>query len=186
MQKSIVWEGLEYDTEEHCNVNFLETGIMVRSEIEGWAGVKAVYAEYILTLNSDWTVREIEIHFTVGAAEHSYNFIRHASGHWTDATGTLFRQFGECRFVDISLTPFTNTLVVNGTKFTQGETEQISVLYFDILANEVREDVQRYTNINATTYNFENAGGNFSADIEVDADGFVTRYPNLYDMLKPL
>jgi len=186
MQKSIVWEGLHYDTEEHCNVNFLETGIIVRSEIEGWAGLKAVYAEYILTLNLDWTVREIEIHFTVGVNEHSYNFVRHASGHWTDATGTLFSQFSECLFVDISLTPFTNSLILKGIKFTENQTEQVSALYFDVLANEIREDVQRYTKLNAMKYNFENDGGNFSADIDVDEDGFVTHYPNLFTMLKPL
>ena len=186
MQKSIVWEGLHYDTEEHCNVNFLETGIIVRSEIEGWAGLKAVYAEYILTLNLDWTVREIEIHFTVGVDEHSYNFIRHASGHWTDAAGKVFKEFGECLFVDISLTPFTNSLVFKGIKFTENQTEQVSVLYFDVLANEIREDVQRYTQLNASKYNFENAAGSFSADIDVDEDGFVTHYPNLFTMLKPL
>jgi hypothetical protein len=186
MQKSIVWEGLLYDTEEHCSVNYLDTAIIVRSEIEGWAGQKAVYAEYVLTLNLDWTVREIEIDFTTGTEQHSYCFTRHASGQWTDKEGTLYRKFNECSFVDISLTPFTNTLPLKGITFTPGEAEQVEVLYFDILNNEVRTDVQRYTKINTANYHFENDGGNFSVEIEIDADGFVTRYPNLFDMLKPL
>lgn len=186
MQKSIVWEGLQYDTEEHCNVNFLDTGIIVRSEIEGWAGLKALYAEYTLTLNVDWTVRKIEIHFTTGLEEHSYNFTRHASGHWTDATGTVLPQFGECRFVDISLTPFTNTLAIKGIAFTNNVKEQVSVLYFDILANQVHEELQQYMQIAPDKYLFENAEGDFTAEIDVDDDGFVTRYPNLFTMLKPL
>lgn len=186
MQKSIVWEGLLNDTEEHCSVNYLDTGIIVRSEIDGWAARKAVYADYVLTLNLDWSVREIEIDFTTGSKQYSYFFTRHASGQWTDREGTLYRQFNNCRFVDISLTPLTNTLPINGTTFTPGEPEQIEVIYFDILNNEVRRDVQRYTKTGNTQYHFENDAGNFSAEIEVDADGFVTRYPNLFDMLKPL
>jgi hypothetical protein len=186
MQKSIVWEGLLYDTEEHCSINYLDTSIIVRSEIEGWAGQKAVYADYVLTLNLDWTVREINIDFTTGTQQHSYCFTRHGSGQWTDSEGTLYRKFNDCCFVDISLTPFTNTLPLNGITFTNGQPEQIEVLYFDILNNEVRTDVQRYTKIDNLRYQFENDGGNFSAVIETDTDGFVTRYPNLYDMLKPL
>lgn len=186
MQKSIVWEGLLYDTEEHCSVNYLDTAIIVRSEIEGWAGQKAVYAEYVLTLNLDWTAREIEIDFTIGTEHYSYCFTRHASGQWTDREGALYRRYNDCRFVDISLTPFTNTLPIRGTAFIAGQTEQIEVLYFDVLTNEVRADVQRYTKINDGHYHFENDGGNFSAEIEVDTDGFVTRYPDFFDMLKPL
>ncbi len=186
MQKSIVWEGLLYDTEEHCSINILNTGIIVRSDIEGWAGRKAVHAEYVITLNLDWTVREVEIDFTIGTIYHTHCFTRHASGQWTDREGNLYRQFSQCCYVDISLTPFTNTLPFKGISFTPGETEQIDVLYFDILNNEVRTDVQRYTKIDTNLYHFENDGGNFSVEIQVDADSFVTHYPNLYNMLKPL
>ena len=178
MQKSIVWEGLEYDTEEHCNVNFLETGIMVRSEIEGWAGVKAVYAEYILTLNLDWAVREIEIHFTVGAAEHSYNFIRHASGHWTDATGTLFRQFGECRFVDISLTPFTNTLAIK--KLTGHQQKRFKVAYICIPDLTYAAVEQVYQALGSGRYRYENLDTRFSAELIADEFGLVSEYPGLF------
>jgi len=186
MQKTIVWEGLQYDTEEHCNVNFLKNGIVIRSEIEGWAGQKAVYAEYILTLDTDWTVRKIEINFTIGDQANAYSFVRHASGHWTDAKGKVYPQFGECRFVDISLTPFTNTLAIKGLAFSEKPVQQADVLYFDVLDNVVRTDAQSYTKLSSSKFKFENAGGNFIADIDVDKDGFVTHYPNLFTMLKPL
>jgi hypothetical protein len=183
MQKSIVWKGLQYDTKEHCSINFRDTTIIVRGEIEGWAMLKALYVEYMLILNPDWTIREIEIHFTLGEEAHTYNFIRHTSGHWTDASGTLFRQFGECRFVDISLTPLTNSLVFKSVEFTRSQAEQFNVLYFDVLANEVRVDVQRYTQIDDTKFNFENDGGKFAVDIDVDHEKFVTQYPNYFNML---
>lgn len=184
MQKSIVWEGIAYDTEEHCAITYLDGGIVVRSEIEGWAQSKAVYVEYTLHLNPDWTVTELDIHFNVGAEENKYKLKRTPSG-WVDATGADCAEFGECRYVDISLTPLTNSLPINGLLFGESQDTEIEVLYFDILANDVRRDVQHYSRINETKYRFTNAGGAFTADIRVDADGFVTDYPELFEMLIP-
>lgn len=184
MQKSIVWEGIAYDTEEHCSVNYLDGGIVVRSEIEGWADNKAIYAEYTLYLSNDWTVTEIDIHFTVGADENKYSFKRTPAG-WIDSTGGDCAEFGECRFVDISLTPLTNTLPIKGLLFGESQLLEIEVVYFDILANEIRRDVQHYAHIGNNTYRFTNAGGDYTAEITVDADGFVTHYPELFEMLIP-
>lgn len=179
MQKSIVWEGLHLDTEEHCAVNYTDSGIVVRSEIEGWAGTKAVYVDYVLELNPNWTVKCIDIRFTVGAEAQHFDFKYTGSG-WVDNNGGDCAEFAECNYVDISLTPFTNSLAVNGLKLQDGQQAEVEVLYFDILAGQVRKDAQRYTRLTDGLYRFENEGGNFSADITVDADGFVTHYPQLF------
>lgn len=184
MQKSIVWEGLRYDTEEHCAVNYLPDGIMVRSEIEGWADAAPVYAEYTLHLSLAWEVLELDIHFTVGQQEHHYHFTRNEAG-WTDASGGDCAGFGDCRFADISLTPFTNTLAINGLDFTIQDSHEISVLYIDVLEHTVSRKVQRYTKTDPYGYFYENADGSFNARITTNDDGFVTDYPNLFEMLKP-
>lgn len=184
MQKSIVWEGLGIDTEEHCAVNFLTDGIVVRSEIEGWAGTKALYAEYVLELHADWSVKCIDIRFTVGTDAYHFDFKRTETG-WVDSNGSDCPEFAECRFIDISLTPFTNSLPINGLQYEVGAGIDIQVLYFDILNHEVRKDAQRYTKRKDLLYVFENESSNFIADITTDADGFVTLYPNLFKMLIP-
>ncbi len=186
MQKSIVWEGLDNDTEEHCAVNYLDKGIMVRSEIEGWAGHKvAVYAEYTLKLDTAWNVLEFEIIFHLADNEHKYHMQRDAAGKWTDSDGKHRPEFDGCDHIDISLTPFTNTLPVNGLHFEEGQTREVDVLYIDVLENVLRRDTQKYTKTSQNTYRFENEGGNFIAEITVDDDGFVTFYPGLFEMLKP-
>jgi uncharacterized protein len=184
MQKSIVWKGLHFDTEEHCAVNFTDAAIIVRSEIEGWAGTKAVYVDYVLELNPNWSVKCVDIRFTVGTDSQHFDF-KHTEQGWVDNNGGDCAEFAECKYVDISLTPFTNTLVINGLELADAVPAGIEVLYFDILAGAVRKDTQRYTKLNKSLYRFENEGGSFSADIAVDADGFVTHYPNLFKMLIP-
>lgn len=185
MQKSIVWEGLANDTEEHCSVNFLGEEIIVRSEIEGWAGHKAVYAEYVLHLTKHWKAMRAEVDFRVSDQQYSLHLQRDDSGNWTDMAGKSYPELHGCNFVDISLTPFTNSLPVNALHLNEGDSAEFDLVYFDILENNIRRERQKYTRMPGNIYRFENDGGAFTAHITVDADGFVTDYPNLFEMLKP-
>ncbi|MCW4467484.1 putative glycolipid-binding domain-containing protein [Flavobacterium sp. MFBS3-15] len=185
MQKSIVWEGLANDTEEHCSVNFLGEEIVIRSEIEGWAAHKAVYAEYVLHLTNEWEAVRIEVDFHVSDHQHSRHLQRDGSGNWTDNSGKAYPELQGCLFLDISLTPLTNSLPINALHLSEGDSAEFDLAYFDILEDVIRKDRQKYTRMPGNVYRFENGGGSFTADIAVDADGFVTEYPNLFKMLKP-
>ena len=183
MQKSIVWEGLYYTTEEQCSINYLDGAIVVRSELEGWALTTPVYMEYVLRLGADWKVTELDINITVGETNYAYLLFRDADAKWTDANGTTYPEFSGCDFIDISLTPFTNSLPINGLQWHEDEKQQVEVLYMDVLANHLRKDTQHYTRTGLHNYTFENDGGNFIANITVDDDGLVTNYPELFEML---
>ncbi len=185
MQKMILWEGLAHDTEEHCSVNFLDNEIIIRSEIEGWAGQVAVYAEYVLHLNKNWEATRAEIDFHVSDHQHSWHLKRNDDGHWSDNSGKSYPELQGCCFVDITLTPFTNSLPINALQLSEGESAEFDLVYFDILEITIRKDRQKYTRMPGNAYRFENEGGNFTADISVDDEGFVTHYPNLFEMLKP-
>jgi hypothetical protein len=185
MQKSIVWEGLRYDTEEHCAVNYLDTGIIVRAEIEGWAETHPVYADYVIKMDLQWNVLQLDINFHVNDVQHNYCLNRDADNNWTDKDDVPQPHLAGCRYIDISLTPFTNTLPVNGLDFSDGKPKEIELVYIDILSNEIKKTAQRYTKLNSHAYRYENMGSTFTADIEVDSDGFVTRYPSIFEMLKP-
>lgn len=185
MQKSILWEGIANDTEEHCSVNFLDTGIVVRSEIEGWAETVPVYAEYIIRLNHQWDVQEFEIEFHVSDHQHTFHLICDVSGNWTDKSGKEFPEFKGCTFIDITLTPLTNSLPINNLGLAIGESREFNLIYIDVLETSMRIDRQKYTKLDDNNYRFENDAGNFTADIVIDDDGFVTDYPELFTMLKP-
>lgn len=185
MQKSILWDGIENDTDEHCAVNFLDEAIMVRSEIEGWAHGIPVYADYTIKLDLQWNVLEFDINFHVRDTQHHYHLLRDASGNWSDDSGKPYPEFKGCNFIDISLTPFTNSLPVNGLFLPHGESRDFDLVYVDIMANQIKKDHQKYTKLGHHKYRFENDGGSFIADIDVDDDGFVTHYPELFNMIQP-
>jgi len=184
MEKSIVWKGLRYDTEEHCGINYHNDGsIVVHSEIEGWVNLKPVYAEYWIKMDAAWNVLEFEITSHIADAEYKYALKRDENGIWRDKFGS-HPDYNDCHYIDISLTPLTNTLPVNGLKLAEGESRAIEVVYIDIMKHEIRRDEQHYKKTGGLQYRFENDATGFIADIEVDKGGFVTFYPGLFEMIK--
>ena len=185
MQKSILWKGLSFDTEEHCAISYHDDKtIMIHGEIEGWSGNKALYFEYWLNLDAQWKVKSIEAVSRIADSEFQYNLKRDENGNWSNSQNEDLPEFKDCSYIDISLTPLTNTLPINGLKLTQQENHDIDVVYIDVIEHKVYRDRQNYTRIEKNMYRFENDDGSFTAFIEVDNDGFVTDYPDLFEMIK--
>ena len=108
---------------------------------------------------------------------------RNSNGSWFNKGGIENYNFNNCRYIDISLTPFTNTLPINGLTLKEEGSSDIDVLYIDIMKGEMRRDRQRYTKLGRLKYLFENDNGDFSAEIDVDEEGFVTDYPELFESI---
>jgi hypothetical protein len=170
--------------ERNCAVNFFTDHITVRSEISGWSQMQAVKVDYYIKLDNRWRVQEFEVIAQTGNHPgHVYAMRRDNNGHWRDKAGNEKDQFLGCDYIDITLTPFTNSLPINGLVLNNGKSRDIDVLYIDIMENEVRRDRQRYIKLDRLKYRFENDNGNFTADINVDEDGFVTDYPELFESI---
>jgi Uncharacterized protein conserved in bacteria len=86
-----------------------------------------------------------------------------------------------CLDLDLSFTPATNLLPIRRLALPIGETAAVrsAWLTFPALTLEPLDQVYRRTH--ATTYAYESDGGSFSTELEVNGDGFVTRYPNLWE-----
>jgi hypothetical protein len=182
MQRNILWKGLDADTTENCYISFFSSAILVHSEISGWINNKPGTVEYYIKLSNNWDVLEFEV---IAQRESypvkKYAMKRESSGAWTDSNGAQQAKYSRCNYIDITLTPFTNSLPINGLKINDAESKDIHVIYIE--EDKLRVDKQQYTKLNDNRYRFENDGGNFRADITVDKDGFVTNYPQLFEII---
>jgi hypothetical protein len=77
-----------------------------------------------------------------------------------------------CEYVDISETPFTNSLLIRRLGLTPGESADISVAYFDGNQLQPCPEPQSYTclesNAQGGLYRFLSLDGAFIADLPVD------------------
>lgn len=184
MQKNVTWKGISADTTETCLLSYLDDVIIVRSEISGWIDKQPITAEYYIKLDTAWRVMEFDVIAQKGSKpQRRYAMFATADGKWRDNLATPYRDFDGCRFIDITLTPFTNSLPINGLKQNINETRVIDVLYIDIIEDRLSRHTQTYTRLDYNNYRFENDNGNFTADIAVNDDGLVTHYPGLFEII---
>jgi hypothetical protein len=94
-----------------------------------------------------------------------------------------------CEYVDISETPFTNSLPIRRLGLAPGGSAEITVAYFDGAELQRWPEPQRYTRLETGdgggTYRFMSLDGGFSADLPVDLDGLVLDYPGLFRRVFP-
>ena len=110
-------------------------------------------------------------------------------GTWATRDGRAVRFLEGCEYVDVSATPFTNTLPIRRLGLEPGESAEISVAYFDGTELQPWPEPQRYTCLQKEDegglYRYLSLDGGFTADLPVDADGLVLDYPGLFRRVLP-
>jgi hypothetical protein len=105
-------------------------------------------------------------------------------GNWTTPDGRAVTYLEGCEYVDISETPFTNTLPIRRLGLAPGESAEISVAYVEGTELQPWPEHQRYTCLEMGDgnglYRFESLDGGFTADLPVDTDGLELDYPGLF------
>lgn len=179
MQANLLWTGREYHSMENCLVNKTSTGTETTSTIVGYYEGKIYKVDYLIITNLNWETILLEINCRCNNQTQLIRFEGDGKGNWI-SNGKKADQFHDCIDVDIPLTPFTNTLPIRRLHLSQTQTQEIQVIYCDLLDQHIKVVRQKYTCISNTKYHYENVPNDFESTIEVDEFGFVLDYPSLF------
>lgn len=138
---------------------------------------------YKIGCNPDWHVVYLSLS-AVGDDGPQIELFSEGDGKWKDIAGVPLPEFDGCFDVDISATPFTNTLPIRRLNHEPDQSAEISILYIDVPERKLERTIQRYTCLEKTPsgglYSFEALGSNFTALLRVDSHGLVLDYPGLF------
>jgi hypothetical protein len=179
MQTNLLWTGREYHSMENCLVKRENNYTTITSTIIGYYQNKIYQVDYHIEANRQWETLLVEINCRHSDQVQQVKFERNSIGNWY-SNGNEQPAFKGCVDVDISLTPFTNSLPINRLQLKQHEAQEITVIYFDLLTRQIKPATQKYTRLTNSTYRYENVPNDFEAVIEIDASGFVVDYPSLF------
>jgi hypothetical protein len=179
MQTNILWMGREYYSLENCLINESGSGADISSIIIGHYEEKIYQVEYHIKTNIHWETVFFELISRHSNQTQTISYASDGKGNWTKA-GQPQKQFNGCIDIDISLTPFTNTLPIRRLQLQPHQIQEIQVLYCDLLKMQMMPVRQQYTCLSATEYHYENIPKDFEANIQVDGSGFVVDYPSLF------
>ncbi|MEO8613115.1 MAG: putative glycolipid-binding domain-containing protein [Chloroflexota bacterium] len=184
-QQTVVWKAVEYPGMEYLKFWEQSPGVVVSSVVIGVRAEGAFRLNYYVECDDSYTVRAVRLEYE---GRDELSLWKDERGNWYDTEGDLLPDLKGCIDIDISATPFTNTLPIKRIAWTVGQTETLRMVYFLIPEMTFHVDEQRYTCLeqraDGATFRFEQLATGFTAVLPVDADGLVLDYPGLFERVK--
>ncbi|MCK9792168.1 putative glycolipid-binding domain-containing protein [Isoptericola sp. 4D.3] len=165
------WRGLGSGSVEHLDLDVRGDRVRARSVVD----LGPVRVEYAMELDTAWAFRALRLRSSTGRQLD----LSRDEGSWR-LDGAARPDLVEAVDVDLSFTPFTNTLPIRRLDLAVEAAADIVTAYVDGETFEVAPDPQRYTRLAADRYVYESRDTDFHRELTVDADGFVVDYPGLF------
>ncbi|MDR5762369.1 putative glycolipid-binding domain-containing protein [Caballeronia sp. LZ035] len=163
---------------EHLVMDVSGKDIVIESAVVGESDAQTFGLVYRIECDTRWQVTRLALKLAGGAA---LDLHRQDGNTWRDANGTPLDALRGCIDVDLTATPFTNTLPIRRLALARGERRVIRVAYVRVPELAVSAAEQAYTCIEPERrYRYEGLDTGFTAEITVDADGLVLDYPGLF------
>ncbi len=164
---------------EHIVLDLDADGVTASSIVLAMTDERPFVVQYELRLDHQWRVREARI--MIPGEQRSLELRSDGAGRWTDGAGAALPQLAGAIDIDISVTPFTNTLPIRRLAWAAGGAADLRMAYVLLPDLAVSADPQRYTCLEpARRFRYESLDSDFTRDIDIDADGLVVTYPGLF------
>lgn len=182
LQKQFIWKGNE--TIENFQIEKHRDGYKAKSIVNGILKEAPLLIAYEVEISKNWEVEKVQITSLLNDKE---NIVLQSdkNGRWIDQSAQHKIEFDGCIDIDISVTPFTNTLPIKRLGDRLEKRTRLEVLYFNLSEWKIRKVEQYYTKINQNLFRYEGVFRNFEADLPVDDNQFVLSYPSLFERLYP-
>jgi hypothetical protein len=185
---SVLWRSLAWPGKEHLYLTQADTGWVADGLVMAAPQRPPFRFHYRIEVDEDWTFRRLETHrpFLEITAERlpDGELSRDASGAWRASGFDDVPDLTGCVDIDITVTPFTNTLPIRRLKLDVGASSEIDVAYLLVPEMRLSRARQRYTHLGGADefdrYRFESLSTDFTAEIAVDDEGLVVDYPDLF------
>ncbi|RLQ92804.1 putative glycolipid-binding domain-containing protein [Planomicrobium sp. Y74] len=175
----IIWENKETFGCEYLKIFSKENTIHVESSVIYLESGSPIQIDYQLELDSSWRTIKVKIQ-NRGGEGLLLTSLR--EGEWFDQQETRMDELDGAIDLDISATPFSNSLPINRYDWKVDQKREFEMVYVSVPSLEVQKVKQTYTYIEGNKkmriFNYQCQG--FESLISVDANGFVIDYPQLF------
>ena len=187
MRRDVMWWAWDGPGLEHLCLMVGEDGVVADGMVIGVTEGHPFRVVYEVRCDVGWQVRAMRI--GVPGEPPRVHVLSNGEGNWTTPDGRFVPHLEGCTDVDISVTPFTNTLPIRRLGLAPMESAEVSVAYVEGAELQAWPEPQRYTCLEkgdrGGLYRFLSLDSEFTADLLVDADGLVLDYPGLFRRALP-
>jgi len=175
--RSVLWRGIDPFSAELCRLARGDRawdlhGVVLADLPDGGAEIR-----YLLRVDELWRTHRLRIEMT-GPHAGTLDLLGDGRGSW-GLDGEPAAVLDGCIDVDIGVSPSTNTLPIRRLAPSVGEAVTTTVAWVRFPELTVEPDEQTYERIDGSRWIFRSDG--FEAELEVDDDGLVVRYGDLWE-----
>jgi hypothetical protein len=178
----LVWRGLEGSLAEAVEVRLGDDRLEARGTQLG-VEPHAYRADYELTTSAGWVTARLRVDVRDGDGERHLDLRRGDAGEWTVDGGTRPDLEGalDC---DLAFSPLTNTMPVLRERLPEAtDPVDLEMAWVALPDLAVHGSAQRYEPIDGHAVRFVSRDSDFTADLELDQDGLVVRYPSMAELV---
>jgi hypothetical protein len=186
MERQVMWSPWTGPGLEHLHLLQEQAGMLADGLILGVEEQVPFRVHYAIHCDLQWRLRAVHLSMPTGSSP-SLHLFTDGEGFWKTEDGEAIPSLEGCFDVDISATPFTNTLPIRRLALQPGSSATLSMAYIAIPQMHIEATQQRYTCLEVTSsggrYLYESLADGaswFTAELPVDRDGLVLDYPGLF------
>ena len=175
---SVAWRRVDAIGFERCGLSREADGYLLGGTIGLLEGGQAFDATYAVRCDAAWATRSVTVDLRGPDGERSLRLAARG-GSWLidDRANDMLRG---CMDIDLGWTPSTNTLPIRRLGLAVGESRAVTAAWVRFPELTVEPLPQEYLRLDERRYRYSSAGGRFVAELEVDDDGLVTTYGQIW------
>jgi hypothetical protein len=135
--------------------------------------------DYRLEVDAHWVTRLVDVDLVADGRPATLRLEHDGAGRWR-RDGKPEPALAGCLDVDLEVTPLTNALPVNRIQLPEGATKEIVAAWVHFPGLNLEAGAQRYERLASTTYRYTSLRSGFTAQVEVDQDGFPVIYERIW------
>ncbi|MFA0813882.1 putative glycolipid-binding domain-containing protein [Microbulbifer epialgicus] len=157
------------ETNEGWNLSGVATFLTDRSQ----CGIS-----YTICCDKKWQTQTVKVCGHVGDRNCNIE-IKKANGIWY-FNEVKKPEIKDCIDIDLGFSPSTNLLPIRRLSLRCGQSAKIRAAWLQFPSMSLVPSEQIYTRESATRYRYESLSSSFRATLDVNEDGFVMNYPDLW------
>ena len=178
MRRALTWRGVDEWLAEHVRVDLGDSGFGARG-VQLGAEPEPYRADYELDAPTDWVTRRLEVDVAGDGWRRHLVLERDDAGRWR-RDGEHVPELDGALDCDLAFSPLTNVMPVRRHALHERPgTHDFVMAWVSLPDLGLHAAPQRYEHVRPGVVRFRALDSDFTADLEVDSDGLVVRYPGL-------
>ncbi len=179
-RQSILWRRLDQPGHECARLFFRDSSWHLEGTALFMHGRKPCRLDYRVVCESGWRTMFATVAGWVGTEMVEVDLTVDAAGRWW-LNGKKCLGVEGCIDLDFAFSPSTNLLPIRRLGLAIGQEAAPTAAWLRFPDFSLGALNQLYRRIDAKSYRYERGGGAFATDLQVNAAGFVTSYPNFWE-----